>query len=62
MLQVYGFNPDNDLLEDLLTLNLELPEKEQRSEAISGTLGTKIKYHLLFSKEIIEHGRNHFSD
>jgi len=30
----YGFNPDDDLLEDLLTFNLELAEKEQRGEAI----------------------------
>jgi len=30
VLQAYGFNPDDDLLEDLLTLNLELAEKEKR--------------------------------
>ena len=31
-----GFNPDDDLLEKLLTLNLELAEKEKKGEAIVG--------------------------
>jgi len=34
-MQAYGFNPDDDLLEDLLTLNLELAEKKKRGEAIA---------------------------
>ena len=36
VLQAYGFKPDDDLLEKLLTLNLELAEKERQSEAIVG--------------------------
>lgn len=35
-MQAYGFNPDDDLLEKLLALNLELAEKEERGEAIVG--------------------------
>ncbi|PSB24365.1 hypothetical protein C7B82_27525 [Stenomitos frigidus ULC18] len=34
VLQAYGFNPNNDLLEKLLTLNLELAEKEKRGEPV----------------------------
>ena len=36
VLQAYSFNPDDDLLEKLLTLNLELAAKEKRGEAIVG--------------------------
>ena len=36
VLQAYGFNPNDDLLEKLLTLNLELAEKEKRGDAIVG--------------------------
>ncbi len=36
VLQAYGFSPDDDLLEKLLTLNLELAEKEKNGEAIVG--------------------------
>ncbi|NDJ16186.1 class I SAM-dependent DNA methyltransferase [Myxacorys almedinensis] len=36
VMQAYGFNPDDDLLEKLLTLNLELAEKEKRGVAIVG--------------------------
>lgn len=36
VLAAYGFNPTDDLLEKLLTLNLELAEKEKRGEAIVG--------------------------
>ncbi|KAM3090110.1 DNA methyltransferase [Phormidesmis sp. 146-35] len=36
VLQSYGFNPDDDLLEELLTLNLELAEKEKQGETIVG--------------------------
>jgi hypothetical protein len=36
VLQAYGFSPDDDLLEKLLTLNLELAEKEKRGDAIVG--------------------------
>ncbi|WP_223257373.1 DNA methyltransferase [Phormidesmis priestleyi] len=36
VLQAYGFKPDDDLLEKLLTLNLELAEKEKNGEAIVG--------------------------
>ncbi len=36
VLQAYSFNPNDDLLEKLLTLNLELAEKEKRGEAIVG--------------------------
>ena len=35
VMQAYGFNPDDDLLEDLLTLNLELAGKEKQGEAIA---------------------------
>ena len=35
-LETYGFNPDDDLLEKLLTLNLELAAKEKNGEAIVG--------------------------
>ena len=35
-MQAYSFNPDDDLLEKLLTLNLELAEKEKMGEAIVG--------------------------
>jgi len=35
-MEAYGFNPDDDLLEKLLKLNLELAEKEQRGEKIVG--------------------------
>jgi hypothetical protein len=36
VLQAYGFNPNDDLLEKLLTLNLELAEKEKRGEKVIG--------------------------
>ena len=36
VLQAYGFKPADDLLKKLLTLNLELAEKENRGEAIVG--------------------------
>lgn len=36
VLQAYGFSPDDDLLEKLLTLNLELAEKEKNGEAVIG--------------------------
>ncbi len=36
VLQAYGFKPADDLLEKLLTLNIELAEKENRGEAIVG--------------------------
>jgi len=36
VMQAYGFKPADDLLEKLLTLNLELAEKEKRGEAIVG--------------------------
>ena len=32
VMQAYGLQPRNDLLEKLLTLNLELAEKENRGE------------------------------
>jgi hypothetical protein len=35
-MEAYGFNPDDDLLEKLLKLNLELAEKEERGEKIVG--------------------------
>jgi hypothetical protein len=34
VLQAYGFNPDDDRLEKLLTLNLESAAKEKRGDAI----------------------------
>jgi hypothetical protein len=34
VLQAYGFNPDDDLLEKLLALNLELAEKEKQGEPV----------------------------
>ncbi|MBD1841888.1 hypothetical protein H6F89_00360 [Cyanobacteria bacterium FACHB-63] len=36
VLQAYGFTERDDLLEKLLTLNLELAEKEKRGEKIIG--------------------------
>jgi hypothetical protein len=36
VLQAYGFTESDDLLEKLLTLNLELAEKEKRGESIVG--------------------------
>lgn len=36
VLKAYGFKADDDLLERLLTLNLELAEKEKRGEAVIG--------------------------
>jgi hypothetical protein len=36
VLQVYSFKPDDDLLEKLLTLNLELAVKEKRGETVVG--------------------------
>jgi hypothetical protein len=36
VLQAYGFTANDDLLEKLLTLNLELAEKEKRGEAVIG--------------------------
>jgi type II restriction/modification system DNA methylase subunit YeeA len=36
VLQAYGFKSDDDLLEKLLTLNLELAEKEKQGETIVG--------------------------
>ena len=41
VLQAYGFNSDDDLLEKLLTLNLELAEKEQRGEPVVGPWAPK---------------------
>jgi hypothetical protein len=34
VLQAHSFSPDDDRLEKLLTLNLELAEKEKRGAAI----------------------------
>lgn len=34
VMQAYGFSPDDDILERLLTLNLELAEKEKRGEPV----------------------------
>ncbi|MBD2090022.1 hypothetical protein H6F67_09170 [Microcoleus sp. FACHB-1515] len=36
VLQAYGFSASDDILEKLLTLNLELAEKEKAGEAIVG--------------------------
>ena len=36
LLETYGFNPNDDPIEKLLTLNLELAAKEKRGEAIVG--------------------------
>jgi hypothetical protein len=36
VMQAYGFSPDDDILERLLTLNLELAEKEKRGEFVVG--------------------------
>ena len=36
VLQAYGFSPDDDLLEKLLTLNLALAAKEQNGESVIG--------------------------
>jgi type II restriction/modification system DNA methylase subunit YeeA len=36
VMQAYGFNSSNDILEKLLELNLELAEKEKRGESIIG--------------------------
>ena len=36
VMQAYSFNPGDDLLEKLLTLNLELAAKEKSGEAIVG--------------------------
>ncbi len=36
VLQAYGFNPNDDILEKLLTLNLELAEKEKNGEKAIG--------------------------
>jgi hypothetical protein len=41
VLQAYGFNSDDDLLEKLLTLNLELAEKEKRREPVVGPWALK---------------------
>ena len=38
VLQAYRFKPDDDLLEKLLTLNLELAEKEKRGDAVPSEL------------------------
>jgi hypothetical protein len=35
-MQAYGFNPDDDPIEKMLTLNLELAAKEKQGEAIVG--------------------------
>jgi len=35
-MQAYGFNDSDDILEKLLTLNLELAEKEKRGEPVVG--------------------------
>ncbi|MGI0492331.1 hypothetical protein ACN4EG_11150 [Alkalinema pantanalense CENA528] len=35
-LKAYGFKPTDDLLEKLLTLNLELADKEKRGEPVIG--------------------------
>ncbi|MBW4658194.1 MAG: hypothetical protein KME15_05940 [Drouetiella hepatica Uher 2000/2452] len=39
MLKAYGFNPDDDFLEKLLTLNLELAAKEKSGERRSWVAG-----------------------
>jgi hypothetical protein len=36
VMQAYGFNPDDDILEKLLHLNLDLAEKEKQGEKIIG--------------------------
>jgi len=36
VLQAYGFNPGEDLLEKLLELNQELAEKEKQGETVVG--------------------------
>ncbi|MBW4477120.1 MAG: N-6 DNA methylase [Tolypothrix brevis GSE-NOS-MK-07-07A] len=36
VMQAYGFNPNDDILEKLVELNLELAEKEKRGETIVG--------------------------
>jgi hypothetical protein len=35
-MQAYGFNPNDDILEKLLELNLELADREKRGETIIG--------------------------
>ena len=40
VMQAYGFNDTNDILEKLLTLNLELAAKEQRGEPVVGCYRT----------------------
>jgi hypothetical protein len=41
VLRTYGFNPNDNLLEKLLTLNLELAEKEKRGEPVVGPWASK---------------------
>jgi hypothetical protein len=36
VMQAYGFSPDDDILERLLTLNLELAEKEKLGGSVVG--------------------------
>lgn len=36
VMQAYGFNSSNDILEKLLELNLELAEKEKQGESVIG--------------------------
>jgi hypothetical protein len=36
VMQVYGFKPEDNILEKLLELNLELADKEQRGEKVIG--------------------------
>lgn len=36
VLQAYGFSPDDDLLEKLLSLNLAFADKEKRGEPVIG--------------------------
>ncbi|MBD2069538.1 hypothetical protein H6F93_18750 [Leptolyngbya sp. FACHB-671] len=37
VMQAYGFNDSDDILEKLLTLNLELAEKEKQGEPVVGS-------------------------
>jgi hypothetical protein len=43
VLAAYGFQPTDDLLEKLLTLNLELAAKEKRGEAIVGAWAPRLE-------------------
>jgi hypothetical protein len=48
--ETYGFKPDNDLLEKLLTLNLELAEKEKQRFSTPSTERSPSSPHLSTSK------------